>query len=113
MGSYFGFYGRWDVRKKAGYRPGTLPTLHASFDLDWTNGVGAVPGRSFWVPFRVPESGRYTIAKVADCDSDCRFGIFDHGNNKGVGDGKNAQNPDLKPLGPSNGPPKMAHFGRF
>ena len=40
-------------------------------------------GGSFRVPFRVPESGRYTIAKVSDFDSDCRFGIFDHENNKG------------------------------
>ena len=73
-----------------------------------------MPGGSFRVPFWVPESGRYTIAKVSDFDSDFRFGIFDHGNNKGgVGDGKNTQNPDLKPLGPPNGPPKMAHFGRF
>ena len=61
----------------------TLPTLHSNFDPDWTNGVGAVQGGSFRVPFGVPESGRYTIAKVSDFDSDCRFGIFDHGNNKG------------------------------
>ena len=48
--------------KKAGYRPVTLPTLHSSFDPNWTNRVGAVPGGSFRVQFRMPESGRYTIA---------------------------------------------------
>ena len=68
----------------------TLPTRHSSFDPNWTNRVGAVLGGSFGVPFWVPESGRYTIAKVSDFDSDFRFGIFDHDNNKGVGDGKNA-----------------------
>ena len=86
--------------------------MPSNFDPDWTNGVGAVEGGSFGVRFRVPESGRYTIAKVSDFDSDCRFGVFDRAHKKG-GTGKNAQNPDLKPLGPSNGPPKMAHFGLF
>ena len=37
------------------------------------------------MPFWVPESGRYTIANVSDFDSDCRFGIFDGGNNTGGG----------------------------
>ena len=63
----------------------TLPTLHSNFDPNWTSRVGAVLDGSFRVPFWVPESGRYTIAKVSDCDSDCRFGIIDHGNNKGGG----------------------------
>ena len=61
----------------------TLPTLHAKFDPNWTNRVKAVLEGSFWVPLGVPKSGRYTIAKVSDFDSDCRFGIFDHGNNTG------------------------------
>ena len=86
--------------------------MHSNFDPDWTSRVEAVPGGSFRVWFWVPESGRYTIAKVPEFNSDCRFVIFDHGNNKGGGGRKkNAQNPDLKPLGPPNGPPKMAHFG--
>ena len=61
----------------------TLSTLYSHFDPNWTNRVGAVPGGSFGVCFWVPESGRYTIAKVSDFDSDCRFGIFDRVNNKG------------------------------
>ena len=76
--------------------------------------MGGVLEGSFRVPFWVPESGRYTIAKVSDCDSDCSFGIFDRGNSMGGwGTEKNAQNPDLKPLGPPNGPPKMAALGDF
>ena len=66
----------------------TLPTLHSIFDPDWTSRVGAVPGGSFRVPVWVPEIARYTIAKVSEFDSDCRFGIFDHGNNKGGGGGR-------------------------
>ena len=56
--------------------------MHSNFDPNWTNRVKAVLEGSFWVPFWVPKSGRYTTAKVSDFDSDCRFGIFDHGNNK-------------------------------
>ena len=68
--------------------------MHSNFDPDLTSRVGAVLGGSFRVPFWVPKSGRYTIAKVSDCDSDCRFGIFDHGNNKGVwGTGKTLRIP--------------------
>ena len=67
-----------------------LLTLHPNFDQNWTKRVGAVRDGSFRVRFGVPESGRYTIAEVSDFDSDFRFGIFDHDNNKGVGDGKNA-----------------------
>ena len=32
---------------------------------------------------------------------------------RGCGGRKKSREPDLKPLGPPNGPPKMAHFGRF
>ena len=79
----------------------TLPTVHSNFDPDWTNQVKALLEGSFRVPFWVPKSGRYTIAKVSDFDSDCRFGIFDPINNTGgVGDGKKSREPDLKPLGP-------------
>ena len=58
--------------------------MHSNFDPKWTSRVGAVLGESFGVPFWVPKSGRYTIAKVSDFDSDFRFGIFDPANNKGV-----------------------------
>ena len=59
----------------------TLPTLHLNFDP--IGRVEAVLGESFGVCFWVPESGSYTIAKMSDFNSDCRFGIFDHGNIKG------------------------------
>ena len=70
-------------------------------------------GGSFRVPFWVPESGRYTIAKVSEFNSDCRFGIFDRRNNEGGGGRKNTQNPDLKALDPQMGRQRWPILGDF
>ena len=113
MGSYFGFHGRWDVWKKRDTDLGPFrqctQILTPIGPLGWELCQAEVLGCRFGCP------------KVAGTPSPrCRNSILTADSEsltmeilRGVGDGKNAQNPDLKPLGPSNGLPKMGHFGRF